>query len=135
MPPFSQPSVHTPAPTPQAPDRQACPAVIHTPAPPSPPPPRLLIAKRALPPRILGIPVLEILFYATWVGLRNLWYPYLVYALYVEWREEAARNGTSWNIILIAPIFQLFLTGLNYYWTLSLLLKKPKAKKVHAHQL
>jgi hypothetical protein len=39
----------------------------------------------------------QALFYVSWVALRNLYYPYLIYAFYKEWREFSAESGTPWN--------------------------------------
>ncbi len=32
-----------------------------------------------------------------------------------------AQVGSAWNTILLAPLFQLFFTALNYMWTFTLL--------------
>ena len=78
----------------------------------------LLIARRTL-----GGKALEVGFYVSWVLLRNIFYPYLIWAFYQEWKVETALAGTPWNWILVTPICQAFLTGLNYHWTLQLLVK------------
>ena len=31
--------------------------------------------------------------------------------------------GSPWNPILVCPVLQAFLTGLNYHWTLALVVK------------
>ncbi|GIL79747.1 hypothetical protein Vretimale_12344 [Volvox reticuliferus] len=85
----------------------------------------LLIAKRTV-----RSVVLEALFYVTWVLLRNIYYPYLIWVFYKEWLKETRSCGTPWNPILTTPIFQTALTGLNYYWTVSLLLKPKKSKQL-----
>jgi hypothetical protein len=66
------------------------------------------------------------------IGLRNVYYPYLIYAFYNEWRHETAICGTPWNPILLTPVCQAFLSGLNYFWTTQLLVKvlrRPAAGK------
>lgn len=78
----------------------------------------LLIARRRIGGRLI-----EAAFYVSWVGLRNIFYPYLIYAFYKEWQRETAACGSPWNPIIITPVCQAFLTGLNYHWTLQLLLK------------
>ncbi|GLC40748.1 hypothetical protein PLESTB_000026600 [Pleodorina starrii] len=83
----------------------------------------LLIAKRTMRSRVL-----EVLFYVTWVLLRNIYYPYLIWVFYKEWQKETRACGTPWNPILTTPVFQTALTGLNYFWTLSLLTKPKKTK-------
>lgn len=82
----------------------------------------LLIARRTL-----GGKALEMAFYASWVLLRNIFYPYLIWAFYQEWRVETALVGSPWNWILVTPVCQAFLTGLNYHWTLQLVVKMLRA--------
>lgn len=78
----------------------------------------LLIARRTLGGRLTTAA-----FYVSWVLLRNLFYPYLIWAFYKEWRVETGLAGTPWNWILVTPVCQTFLTGLNYHWTLQLVWK------------
>jgi len=77
----------------------------------------LLIAKRTFS---VGTEALEVLFYLSWVLLRNIWYPYLTYIYYREWQAETESLGSPWNVVLITPFFQAALTGLNCYWTYNL---------------
>ncbi|MEW5301643.1 MAG: hypothetical protein WDW38_002653 [Sanguina aurantia] len=79
----------------------------------------LLIAKRTLHTRYA--PALEVAFLFTWVLLRNILYPYLIYAFFKEWRLASVTFGSPWNPILLTPIFQLCLTGLNMHWTVNLI--------------
>lgn len=67
--------------------------------------------------------ILEPLFYLSWVLLRNILYPYLVYVFYQEWQLESAKRGSPWNPILIPPLFQGALSSLNYYWTIEMGIK------------
>jgi hypothetical protein len=87
----------------------------------------LLIARRTL-----GGKLVEVLFYVSWVGLRNIWYPYLIWAFYKEWRVETKASGTPWNPILITPVMQTFLTCLNYHWTLQLVFKVFRSRRSSA---
>ena len=84
----------------------------------------LLIARR-----VIGGRAIELAFYATWIGLRNLYYPYLIWAFYNEWRTESALCGSPWNPILVTPICQACLSGLNYHWTLQLVMKLARPAK------
>lgn len=61
--------------------------------------------------------------------LRNIFYPYLIWAFYKEWRHETEACGSPWNPILLTPICQAFLTGLNYHWTLQLVFKLLRPRK------
>lgn len=78
----------------------------------------LLIARRTI-----GGRAIEVGFYTTWVALRNVYYPYLIWAFFNEWRRETALCGSALNPILVTPLMQAFLTGLNYKWTWELLSK------------
>jgi hypothetical protein len=88
----------------------------------------LLIARRRI-----GGRAIEAGFYASWVALRNVYYPYLIYAFFREWRHETALCGSALNPILVAPVLQAFLTGLNYKWTWELVSKLMFPKQQHAH--
>jgi len=79
-----------------------------------------LIAKRTW----TSVRVFETCFYVSWVALRNVLYPWLIYAFYHEWRSETAKCGSPWNPILITPIFQVALTALNCQWTYTLMSKR-----------
>jgi hypothetical protein len=57
------------------------------------------------------------------VGLRNIWYPYLIWAFAVEFEHESKLAGTYLNPTIIAMICQVALTILNYYWTFQLVHK------------
>ncbi|KIZ05828.1 hypothetical protein MNEG_2136 [Monoraphidium neglectum] len=78
----------------------------------------LLIARRRI-----GGAAITFAFYATWVGLRNIWYPYLIWAFAVEFEHESKLAGTYLNPTIIAMICQVALTILNYYWTFQLVHK------------
>lgn len=91
----------------------------------------LLIARRTL-----GGRAVEVGFYASWVLLRNLYYPYLIWAFFEEWRRETALCGSAWNPILVTPLMQALLTGLNYHWTMQLVSKLvwPRQQQPQAGQ-
>ncbi|PNW72070.1 hypothetical protein CHLRE_16g683700v5 [Chlamydomonas reinhardtii] len=89
----------------------------------------LLIAKRTIRMPVVT-KLLEAGFYISWVLLRNIFYPYLIFVFYRLWQNETRISGTPWNAIGITPIFQVALTGLNYYWTLSLVMKPSKKKQL-----
>ena len=46
----------------------------------------------------------------------------------MQWQMETFKCGSMWNPILITPIFQAILTGLNYMWTFDLLKKLATGK-------
>ncbi len=74
----------------------------------------LLIAKRHV-----KTVVLEVLFYASWVGLRLILYPYLIPIYWKSYLEDSAEFGTYLNVVLLAPLLQTYLTGLNFWWTIQ----------------
>jgi hypothetical protein len=82
----------------------------------------LLIARRTFP----KVRALNVLFYITWVALRNILYPVLIYLFYKEWQNETRKSGTAWNLLMVTPVFQTFLSVLNYYWSAELIAKKVK---------
>jgi hypothetical protein len=93
----------------------------------------LLIAKRVRPSRVLSV-----LFYATWLVIRVIFFPYLVWDVFVEYRRAAEADGTWFHPIAVAPIIQLALCGLNAQWTFQLVRKwswrLPRTKR-RAHRL
>lgn len=84
-----------------------------------------LIARRKWP-QARG---LEACFYVSWVALRNVLYPWLIYAFVAEWRDASEKCGSPWNPILVTPVFQAALTALNFQWTFALLYKQVKGSK------
>lgn len=85
----------------------------------------ILIARRVMPSRLL-----DILFYATWVMIRNIFFPYLIWDVSVEYIRAVHEAGTILHPIIFAPIMQIALTGLNYQWTFALMRKvlRPPSK-------
>ncbi|GAX72644.1 hypothetical protein CEUSTIGMA_g100.t1 [Chlamydomonas eustigma] len=76
----------------------------------------LLIAKRHYKHVFL-----EILFYGTWVAMRLILYPYLIPVYWRLYLADSALFGTYWNVVLLAPLLQTYLTGLNFWWTITML--------------
>lgn len=86
----------------------------------------LLIAKRTIS---VGRVLLDVLFYVTWVLLRNVWYPYLVWLFAKEYLKVSSETGTYFNWFIMAAPLQAGLTGLNFHWTFSLLRKHGNKMK------
>jgi hypothetical protein len=84
----------------------------------------ILIARRVLPSRLL-----DILFYVTWVLIRNIFFPYLIWDVSMEYMRAVREAGTFFHPILFAPLMQMALTGLNYQWTFALLRKVMRPAK------
>merc|ERR1712079_252004 len=65
--------------------------------------------------------ITEIAFYATWVGMRLLWYPYLVYYFHktmIAWGAMPALADYSYCQVVGSMVG---LNGLNFFWTAELL--------------
>jgi len=65
--------------------------------------------------------LIEVLFYLTWVIFRLLLYPYLIPKYWGYYHEDSKEFGTHWNVVLLAPLIQMYLTGLNFWWTITML--------------
>ena len=83
----------------------------------------LLILKRHVKWRVI-----EVLFYLTWVVLRLILYPYLIPKYWGLYLEDSKLFGTYWNVILLAPVLQTYLTGLNFWWTITMLRQLVQGK-------
>lgn len=68
------------------------------------------------------------LFYLTWVVLRLILYPYLIPKYLGLYLEDSILFGTYWNVILLAPVLQTYLTGLNFWWTVTMLRQLVQGK-------
>lgn len=92
----------------------------------------LLVAKRVQPSRVLTW-----LFYITWVAIRNVFFPYLVWVLYLEYVQVRETAGSPWHPLALAPVFQAALCVLNYKWTWELVcsLRRRAVGTGKSHQL
>uniref|UniRef100_A0A7S1AL57 TLC domain-containing protein n=1 Tax=Noctiluca scintillans TaxID=2966 RepID=A0A7S1AL57_NOCSC len=79
----------------------------------------LLIVKRLYPHRML-----EAAFYTAWVVIRLIYYPYLCWAFFQIWVEVG-----PWHLVIFAPIFQVLLTCLSYFWTYTLVVNMLRRRK------
>ncbi len=69
------------------------------------------IARRTFKARFL-----DTAFYASWVGLRLLWFPYLVGVFVRETRISSRERGHLDRVLAAGTFMQAYLTGMNYYW-------------------
>jgi len=69
----------------------------------------------------------KLMFYASWILIRLIWYPYLIVVFF---RDTHAAGG---SLLYLAPLFQTILSGMNYYWTLQLLCK-PRQKALRKEE-
>lgn len=72
--------------------------------------------------------ICNILFYITWIFLRLVLFTLLCYLYIKEYIIISNDLGTFINLPLLAPIFQISITLLNWKWTFDLL-KKSLMKK------
>ena len=66
----------------------------------------------------------NILFYFTWILMRLVCFPLLTFFFIAEYMRFSKEIGTWWNIVLLAPVFQILITGLSFKWTLDMVKKK-----------
>jgi TLC domain len=88
----------------------------------------LLIARRMLPSVVL-----DVLFYFTWIVIRVIWFPYLIYDFYLEYRHAANQSGNPLHPIIFAPLIQVGLCFLNAQWTVQLFRSKMSRKHKSHH--
>jgi len=101
-----------------------------------------LIARRVLnkvgvSPWIIDLPFLfsvrvkliSISFYITWVSIRCIFYPVLMFRFYDIWVQHSARHGTHFHLIsFVLPIQSVFCI-LNAKWTYDLFMSKVRQIK------
>ena len=83
----------------------------------------LLTARRHFHGPIMD-PVMEVLFYTTWVLIRNIFYPYKFITLCKRYVEFSEVKGTYMNQALFFVILLASLVYLNIKWTYDLFTKK-----------
>lgn len=76
--------------------------------------------------------VLEALFYTTWVVMRLIVYPYLVVYYWHVYIGMAEELGTFVTILVLAPTIQFMLTGMNVWWTVTMLRQLMARRKAAA---
>ena len=84
-----------------------------------------------LPPLFsLKVKLISILFYASWISVRCLLYPWLWFQFRDMWLARAAREGTRWNVLAIAMPLHTMLCLLNLKWSYDLLMSKVRYWKL-----
>jgi hypothetical protein len=72
----------------------------------------------------IRIKLISILFYATWIPIRCMLYPYLLIPFYQLWLEYSTKVHTKFNLVLFClPLHSMF-CALNAKWTFDLLVSK-----------
>lgn len=72
----------------------------------------------------IRIKLISILFYATWIPIRCLLYPYLMVPFYQLWLEYSAKVGTRLNLVLLSIPLHASFCLLNLKWTYDLIVSK-----------
>jgi hypothetical protein len=105
---------------------------------------RRVFNKQGFPPWILRlsfvsirVKVISILFYATWISIRCILYPYLLPLFYQTWMTHAQQVGSYFTLMVLAvPLHSIFCL-LNLKWSYELLMSKIRYWRrlgtTHAH--
>lgn len=73
--------------------------------------------------RVWHVPPVSVCFYVSWVLIRLVAYPYLIYEFAMLYLAKA-RQGQYVHPMILAPTFQIALTLLNVKWTIDLVQRK-----------
>lgn len=73
--------------------------------------------------RIWHVPPVSVAFYVSWIGIRLIAYPYLIYEFALLYVAKA-RQGHYVHPMILAPTFQTVFTLLNVKWTVDLVNRK-----------
>ena len=92
---------------------------------------RRVFNKQGFPPWIIDlsfvsirVKLISIFFYITWIGIRCLLYPYLLWIFTLEWLDLSSKTGSKVNPLLITVPLQACFCLLNLKWTYDLLMSK-----------
>uniref|UniRef100_A0A7S3P3F3 TLC domain-containing protein n=1 Tax=Amphora coffeiformis TaxID=265554 RepID=A0A7S3P3F3_9STRA len=92
---------------------------------------RRVFNKQGFPPWILKlsfvsirVKLISIFFYLTWISIRCLLYPYLLWPLCTAWLKHSAKVGTKFNIVMLCVPLHACFCVLNLKWTYDLLMSK-----------
>mmetsp|Transcript_11522 Transcript_11522/g.29993 ORF Transcript_11522/g.29993 Transcript_11522/m.29993 type:complete len:129 (+) Transcript_11522:498-884(+) len=75
--------------------------------------------------RLWHVPPVSICFYLTWIGIRLVLYPYLIWEFALLYADKV-RQGQWLHPFFFCPAFQTMLTLLNVKWTIDLVQRKLK---------
>jgi len=93
---------------------------------------RRVFNKQGFPPWIIGLPtglsirikLISIFFYTTWISIRCILYPYLMWKFIQQYNLLSAKTGSRISIWLITiPLHSVFCL-LNLKWTYDLIMSK-----------
>lgn len=72
----------------------------------------------------IRIKLISILFYATWIPIRCVLYPYLLIPFYRLWLEHSFKVNTKVNLVLLCLPLHFSFCLLNLKWTYDLIVSK-----------
>jgi hypothetical protein len=72
----------------------------------------------------IRIKLISILFYATWIPIRCILYPYLMIPFYQLWVEYSLKIQTKFNLVALCIPLHFSFCLLNLKWTYDLLMSK-----------
>ena len=77
--------------------------------------------------------LIQILFYSTWIGLRVILFPVVLYLFIFKYLNYSNHlpTPTFFNTGLFILFIMVFLNGLNFKWTWDLFFKSQKQKSSH----
>jgi hypothetical protein len=87
-----------------------------------------LTIRRHLFNNTLVYKIINALFYISWILFRLVIFPLFVFFITSEYFRYSIEVNTYINIFVIAPILQVMLTSLGFFWTYKLFFKAPKVK-------
>ena len=95
---------------------------------------RRVFNKQGFPPWIIGLPtglsirikLISICFYVTWISIRVILYPYLMFTFWRMWIELSTRAGSRINAFSIVIPLHFCFCLLNLKWTHDLLMSKVR---------
>ena len=72
----------------------------------------------------IRIKLISIFFYITWISIRCILYPYLLFPIWDLYKVHSQQVGSSWNLLLVCfPLHAVF-CALNLKWSYDLLMSK-----------
>ncbi|KAG8463680.1 hypothetical protein KFE25_003953 [Diacronema lutheri] len=74
--------------------------------------------------RLWHVPPVSVCFYVTWITIRLIIYPYLIYVFAILYVDRSLETGSWLNSFALIPSFQSALTVLNIKWTVDLARRK-----------
>lgn len=74
----------------------------------------------------IRIKVISVAFYVTWIGIRCVLYPALLWPFYRHWRELSRLTGSYWNVLCPSVPLHAAFCLLNIKWTHELIMSKVR---------